>query len=354
MYRILAINLGSTSTKMAYYEDDICISSITENHPTGDIVKFPDIMDQFKYRKESVEKFLKFNGIEKSSLDAIVSRGGNTKPLESGVYRITNEMLIQQASGTYGRHACDLGSKIAYEMCGNSRVIPLVVDPPVTDEFDSIARLSGHPLFPRQSCFHALNHKATAKRYARENGLKYDELNLVVAHLGGGISVAPHKQGRMVDGDNALDGDGAFSTNRTGGLPAGALAKMCFSGEYTYEEVTKMINGEGGLVAYLGTSDVRAIEEKAKTDENAALCLDAMIYQVCKQIGAMSTVLSGDVDAILLTGGIANSKYVVQKIKDNCGFIAPIAVYPGENEMKSLARGALESLRGEEMIKELA
>lgn len=354
MYKILAINLGSTSTKMAYYEDEICVSSITEEHPTMEIVGFSDIMDQLQYRKESVEKFLKFNGIEKSSLDAIVSRGGNTKPLESGVYRINTEMLAQQASGEFGRHACDLGSKIAYEMCGNLKAIPLVVDPPVTDEFDSIARLSGHPLFPRQSCFHALNHKATAKRYARENGLKYEELNLIVAHLGGGISVAPHKNGRMVDGDNALDGDGVFSTNRSGALPAGALAKLCFSGEYTYEEVKKMINGEGGLVAYLGTSDVRAIEEKAKTDEEAALYLDAMIYQVSKQIGAMSTVLSGKVDAILLTGGIANSKYVVQKIKNSCEFIAPIVEYPGENEMESLARGALESLRGEERIKKLA
>lgn len=353
MFKILAINLGSTSTKMAYYEDDICINRVTEDHHTEDIVKFSDIMDQHQYRKEIVEKFLKENEIDKTSLDAIVSRGGHTKSLEGGVYRVNSEMLLQQASGMYGRHACDLGSKIAYEMCKDTKAIPLVVDTPVTDEFEPVARLTGHPLMTRHSRFHALSHKATAKRYARENGLSYNEINLIVAHLGGGISVAAHKNGRMIDGDNALDGDGTFSTNRTGALPVGELVKLCYSGEYTYDEVKRMLNGEGGLVAYLGTSDVRTVEKMAETDEKAALCLDAMIYQVCKEIGAMTTVLCGDVKAILLTGGIANSKYVVQKIKDRCAFIAPIVVFPGENEMESLARGALESLRGEETIREV-
>jgi butyrate kinase len=243
-------------------------------------------------------------------------------------------------------------SKIAFEMCKTTKAIPLIVDPPITDEFDLVARISGHPLIERRSSFHALSHKATAKRYARENGLKYDELSLVVVHLGGGISVSPHKNGRMIDGENALEGDGSFSTNRTGALPVGDLVRLCFSGKYTYNDVHKMLNGEGGLVAYLGTSDVKTVEENAKSDEKSALYLDAMIYQVCKQIGAMATVLSGKVDAILLTGGIAYSQSIVGKIEDRCGFIAPIVVYPGENEMESLARGTLEGLRGYEIIKE--
>lgn len=352
MYKILVINLGSTSTKIAYYEDEVCKVRTSVDHPIEETMKYSHFMEQNEYREKTIDKFMKENGIEKSSLDVIVSRGGHTRPLEGGVYQVNKEMLKQQASGLYGQHPCDLGSKIAYEMCETCNAVPLIVDPPITDEFEPIARLSGHPLIPRRSSFHALSHKATAKRYARENGFKYDELNLIVVHLGGGISVAPHTKGRMIDGDNGLEGDGPFSTNRTGALPVGDLVKLCFSGKYTYEDVHKMLNGNGGLVAYLGTSDVKTVEKNAETDEKSALCLDGMIYQVCKQIGAMSTVLSGDVDAILITGGIAYSNSIVQKIKDRCGFIAPVIVYPGENEMESLARGALESLRGQEPIRE--
>ena len=287
-------------------------------------------------------------------LDAIVSRGGHTHPLESGTYRINEEMLAQQASGQWGNHPSDLGSKIAYKMCQSCKAIPLIVDPPVTDEFEPIARLSGHPLIERRSCFHALSQKATAKKYARENGWNYEDLNLVIAHLGGGISVAPHKKGRMIDGENGLEGDGPFSTNRTGALPVGDLARLCFSGKYTYQEIIKMINGNGGLMAYMGTADVRVVEERARTDKQAALYLDAMIYQVCKQIGGMATVLCGDIDAILLTGGIAYSEYVVNKIKERCAKLAPIVVYPGENEMESLARGAVEGLSGVVPIREFS
>lgn len=354
MTKILAVNLGSTSTKIAYYEDEICVKSATIEHPASEIKAYFDVMEQYEYRKEVIEKFIKENNIDRNSLAAIVSRGGHTKPLEGGVYRINEEMLEQQASGLYGRHACDLGSKISYALCQSCQAIPLVVDPPVTDEFDPIARISGHPLLPRTSSFHALSHKATAKRYARENHLRYEQLNLIVVHLGGGISIAPHRNGRMIDGDNALDGDCVFSTNRTGALPVGALVKLCYSGEYSYEQMKKMLNGEGGLMAYLGNSNVRAIQEEAKTNEQTALYLDAMIYQICKQIGAMATVLKGEVNAILLTGGIAHSREIVEKIKDRCGFIAPIVVYPGENEMESLARGAYDAIRGEEAIKELS
>lgn len=352
MYKILALNLGSTSTKVAYYEDDVCKVKENIEHPASEIKEFSSFWEQDEYRTNIIEKFMKENGIEKDSLDVIVSRGGHTKPLEGGVYRVDEEMLEQQASGLYGQHPCDLGSKIAYRMTKTCKAVPLIVDPPITDEFEPVARLSGHPLIERRSSFHALSHKATAKRYARENGLKYEDLNLIVVHLGGGISVAPHKKGRMIDGDNGLEGDGPFSTNRTGALPVGDLVRLCFSGEYTYKEVIKMLNGNGGLMAYLGTADCREVEKNAETDEKARLCLDAMIYQVCKQIGAMASVLQGKVDAILVTGGIAYSKTIVQKIKDSVEFIAPIVVYPGENEMESLARGALEVLRGEDEIKE--
>jgi len=351
LYKILALNLGSTSTKVAYYEDDVCKVKENIDHPASEIKEFSSFWEQDEYRTNIIEKFMKENGIEKDSLDVIVSRGGHTKPLEGGVYRVDEEMLEQQASGLYGQHPCDLGSKIAYRMTKTCKAVPLIVDPPITDEFEPVARLSGHPLIERRSSFHALSHKATAKRYARENGLKYEDLNLIVVHLGGGISVAPHKKGRMIDGDNGLEGDGPFSTNRTGALPVGDLVRLCFSGEYTYKEVIKMLNGNGGLMAYLGTADCREVEKNAETDEKARLCLDAMIYQVCKQIGAMASVLQGKVDAILVTGGIAYSKTIVQKIKDSVEFIAPIVVYPGENEMESLSRGALEGIKCEETIR---
>ncbi|WP_313344352.1 butyrate kinase [Sedimentibacter sp.] len=352
MYKILVLNLGSTSTKIAYYEDEACIVKTNIEHPAEEIKQFNHFMEQNKYRENYIKKFMSENNVDINELDVIVSRGGHTKPLEGGVYRVCEEMLEQQASGLYGQHPCDLGSKIAYEMCETIKAVPLIVDPPVTDEFEPLARLSGHPIIERRSSFHALSHKATAKRYARENGLKYDELNLIVVHLGGGVSVAPHRKGRMIDGDNGLEGDGAYSTNRTGALPVGDLVKLCFSGKYTYKEVKKMINGNGGLMAYLGESDVKTIESNAKHDEKAALYLDGMVYQVCKNIGSCATVLCGKIDAILVTGGIAHSKSIVQKIKDRCEFIAPIVVYPGENEMESLARGAFEGLRGDEPVRD--
>lgn len=352
MHKILVLNLGSTSTKLSYYEDDKSVFKTNIEHPVSETRAFKSFMDQDQYRIDYIKKFMEENGIKPEELDAIVSRGGHTKPLVGGVYKVCPEMLEQQASGLYGLHPCDLGSKIAYELASQCKAIPLIVDPPITDEFEPLARLSGHPLINRRSSFHALSHKATAKRYARENNLRYEDLNLVVVHMGGGISVAPHKKGRMVDGDNGLEGDGAFSTNRSGALPVGDLVRLCFSGKYSYEQIHKMINGEGGLYAYLGESDVKTIAEMAKTDQKARVCLDAMVYQTCKAIGAQSAVLKGKVDAILITGGIAYNKEIIETIRDHCGFIAPIVVYPGENEMESLARGALEGLQGKTEIKD--
>lgn len=353
MYKILVLNFGSTSSKIAYYEDEVCVAKASIDHPASEIKQFSSFWEQDEYRSNAIDNFMKENKIEPDTLNVIVSRGGHTKPLEGGVYRVNEAMLAQQASGLYGQHPCDLGSKIAYRMCQTCQALPLIVDPPITDEFEPVARLSGHPLIERRSSFHALSHKATAKRYARENGLKYDELNLIVVHLGGGISVAPHKKGRMIDGDNGLEGDGAFSTNRTGALPVGDLIRLCYSGQYNYKEMIKMVNGNGGLMAYLGTADCREIENNAETDEKSRLCLAAMVYQVCKQIGAMAAVLQGEVNQILITGGIAFSAKIVQNIKDNVSFIAPVTVYPGENEMDSLARGALEGIRGIQPIRHI-
>lgn len=351
MYKILVINLGSTSTKVAFYEDEKCVVKNTLEHAAVDLQQIGDIMDQFDFRLRKIEDFMLINRIATTELDAVVSRGGQTKPLVSGIYEICPEMLAQQASGEYGRHPTDLGSKIAYQLA-KGKTVALVVDPPVTDEFEPYARLSGYLLINRKSSFHALSHKATAKRYAQENGLKYEDLNLVVVHLGGGISVAAHRKGQMIDGDNGLDGDGPFATNRTGGLPVGDLVKLCFSGRYTCEQILKMLNGLGGLVAYLGESDVKVVEERAKTDPTADLCLNAMIYQVCKSIGAQATVLEGKVDAILVTGGIAHSESIIEKIRRRCQYIAPMVVYPGENEMDALANGALAGLRNIEEVKD--
>ncbi|QDR81761.1 butyrate kinase [Sporomusa termitida] len=352
-YKILAINLGSTSTKLAYYEEDACKIKTALEHSVQDLSAFTDLMEQDGYRRAAIEKFLGDNGISVGELDAIASRGGHTKPLAGGVYQINETMLEQQASGLYGRHACDVGSKIAYNMAAGTRLLAVVVDPPVTDEFIDVARLSGHPGLPRQSRFHALNHRATGKRYARDKGKKYEDLNLIIAHMGGGITVAAHRCGKMIDATNGIDGDGPFSTNRTGGLPVGALVDLCFSGRYGHKEIKKMLNGEGGLTAYLKENDVRTIVAKAASDDYARLCLEGMNYQTCKEIAAMGAVLAGKVDAIIITGGIAHSKMITARMKDQLGFIAPVALYPGENEMDALALGALEALRGNEPLKSL-
>jgi len=350
-YKILTINLGSTSSKLAYYENEECKVKTTLDHSVQELSVFGDLMEQDGYRRAAIEKFLKDNDINVSELDAVASRGGHTKPLEGGVYKIDETMLEQQASGLYGRHACDVGSKIAYKMTEGTNILPVVVDPPVTDEFIEEARLSGHPELPRESRFHALNHRATGKRFARDNGKKYEDLNLIIAHMGGGITVAAHRKGKMIDATNGIDGDGPFSTNRTGGLPVGALVNLCFSGRYSHKEIKKMLNGEGGLTAYLKENDVRTVEEKAATDDYFALCLEGMIYQTCKEIAAMGAVLEGKVDAVVITGGIANSKKITARMKERIGFVAPIILYPGENEMDALALGALEVMQGNEPLK---
>lgn len=353
MKKIVAINLGSTSTKIAYYEDETCIFKENINHPTEELKKFAKIWDQQEYRKNVIELFLKEKGIQISELDAMVTRGGHTIPIEGGTYRVNDVMLEMSASEKYGNHATDLGLKLVKDFSQYGPQ-PFTVDPPVTDEFEPLARYSGIPFMKRRSSFHILNHRAVGQQYAKDKGIPYEDMNLVVVHMGGGISIAAHKKGKLVDGNNALDGDGPFSTNRCGTVPVGELAKLCFSGEYTYDEVRKLLNGNSGLVAYTGTADVKTIQERAAAgDSVCAESLDAMCYQVAKEIGAYATVVCGKVDAILLTGGIAYSDLIVNKLKERVEFIAPVIAYPGEYEMQSLALNTLGALNGTVEIKEI-
>lgn len=347
MYRILAINLGSTSSKVAYYQDETCLIKENIEHPVAELSCFQNILDQQDYRRASIEEFLCKNTIDPLSLDAVVSRGGHTHPISGGVYKINDIMLSEIQSGNFGRHACDIGVFIADSMAKQSGAEAFVVDPPVTDEFKPLARYSGLPELPRRSSFHALNQRAVAHKYAKQVGTPYEDLNLIVVHMGGGISVAAHQHGKMVDANNALTGDGPFSTNRTGGLPVGALVDLCFSGMYTKQEVKARINGKGGMIAYLGENDVKTVEAKALAgDKKYKECLDAMLYQTAKEIGASSAVLMGSVDAILLTGGIAHSQYVVRYLEDMVSYLGPLFVYPGEHEMEALAFGAYGVLNG--------
>jgi len=352
-YKLLIINPGSTSTKIAVYSDEKEVFVKTLRHSSEEIDKFKDIADQQGFRTEVILKILQDNKIDINEMDAIVGRGGLLKPIVSGTYNVNDAMIQDIKDTVQGEHASNLGAVIANEIAAQIGKPAYIVDPVVVDEMEDLARLSGIPELPRKSIFHALNQKAVAKRYAKENSKKYEDINLIVAHMGGGVSVGAHKKGRIVDINNALDGDGAFSPERSGGVPSGDLARMCFSGKYTLQEILKKITGKGGFVAYLNTNDARVVEEAAlKGDPKAKLVHDAMGYQVAKDIGGAAAVLDGQVDAIILTGGMAYGKPMVDLIKQKVSFIAPVIVYPGEDEMLALAQGVLRVLNGEEEVKE--
>jgi butyrate kinase len=347
--KVLAINPGSTSTKIAVFRGTKSIFLKNIKHSSEDIRKFPKIADQFEFRKEIILKELREAEIDINKISAVVGRGGLINPIESGVYEVNEKMKDDIKSCRMGEHASNLGALIADDI---ARSLPhakaYIADPVVVDELQDVARVAGHPLFKRVSIFHALNQKAIARAHAKSLDRKYEELNLIVAHLGGGISVGAHHKGRVIDVNNALDGDGPFSPERAGTLPAGQLAKLCFSGQYTYDEVKKMITGQGGLVAHAGTNDAYEVEMKAKAgDPKSILLQSAMAYNIGKAIGAMIAVLKGKVDAIILTGGIAHNPDLVDYVKDMVGFAAPVAVYPGEDEMQALAMNGLMVLRGE-------
>ena len=351
-YKILIINPGSTSTKIGVYEDENQLMEETLRHSTEEIAQYNTIYDQKDFRKNVILDVLKEKGVNLEDIDVVVGRGGLLKPIPGGTYATTPELLEDLKIGKQGQHASNLGGILASEIAAQINVPSYIVDPVVVDELQDVARLSGHPLFPRISIFHALNQKAVAKRYAKESGKAYEDLNLIVVHMGGGVSVGAHKNGQIIDVANALDGDGPFSPERSGGLPSGSLMKLCFSGKYTQAEVSKMINGNGGFNAYVGTNDMRDLVKMAATDEKAKLVMDAFHYQIEKEIGAMSVVLGGKVDAIILTGGIAYNAITQETIKEATEWIAPITVYPGEDELLALAQGALRVMNGEESAKE--
>ncbi len=350
--RILAINPGSTSTKIAVFDDDSSVFNTTIKHEAEEVQRFERIFDQYAFRREAIEKTLESEDISLDSLDGVVGRGGMLKPLESGTYLVDDGMVDFVKRAARGEHASNLGCVIAKEIADEQNIKSFIVDPVAVDEMEDIARYTGMPEIKRQSLFHALNQKAVSRKAARELGKDYQDLNLIVAHLGGGISVGAHRKGRVIDVNNALDGDGPMSPERSGSVPLGPLYKMCFSGKYTLKEIKRKNYGEGGLVAYLGTNDGAEIAQRIKSgDKRATFIFEVMCYQIAKEIGSAAAVLKGDVDAIILTGGLARDEYLVEFIKERVGFIGKLLVYPGEDEMEALALGALRVLKGEEQPK---
>ena len=345
----LIINPGSTSTKIGVFEDETLLFEETLRHSTEEIAQYASIVDQKDFRKEIIVNLLKEKNFDINSLNMVVGRGGMLKPIPGGTYAVSDDLLEDLKIGKQGQHASNLGGILAKEIGDSIGVPSYIVDPVVVDELDAISRYSGVPELPRTSVFHALNQKAVAKRYAKEQGKDYASLNLVVVHMGGGVSVGAHKQGKVVDVFNALDGDGAFSPERAGAVPSGALIKLCFSGQYTEKEVYKKICGNGGFNAYCNTNDMRDVDKMVEAgDAKAKEVRDAFIRQVAKDIGSMACVLEGKVDQIIVTGGIAYDKAVVEGLKTQAGWIAPMTIYPGEDELLALVQGGLRVLNGEE------
>ncbi|MEY8255280.1 butyrate kinase [Clostridium perfringens] len=351
-YKLLIINPGSTSTKIGVYEGEKEILEETLRHSAEEILKYDTIFDQLDFRKEVILKVLKEKGIDINELDAVVGRGGMLKPIEGGTYEVNESMVEDLKIGVQGPHASNLGGILSNEIAKEIGKRAFIVDPVVVDEMEDVARLSGVPELPRKSKFHALNQKAVAKRYAKEHNTSYEDVNLIVVHMGGGVSVGAHRKGRVIDVNNALDGDGPFSPERAGGVPSGELLEMCFSGKYSKEEVYKKLVGKGGFVAYANTNDARdLIKLSQEGDEKGSLIFNAFIYQIAKEIGSMAVVLDGEVDAIVLTGGIAYSDYVTNAINKKVKWIAPMVVYGGEDELLALAQGAIRVLDGVEEAK---
>lgn len=345
-YKVLAINPGSTSTKIALYDDERPLLEVTLRHKTEEIAQFPDIINQLDWRRGLILTALREKEFDIKQLAAVIGRGGLIRPIPAGVYEVNSRMRYDLRNAQM-KHACNLGGLLAAQIAHTAGVKAYIADPPVVDEMDDAARITGMPMCPRKPIFHALNQKATACLHCDRAGLVYEQANLIVAHMGGGISVAAHKQGRIVDVNNALDGDGPFAPDRAGSIPSSELIKVCFSGQYTREELLKFVSSKGGLVAYLGTNSVMEVMGRiAEGDQRAQKVLDAMCYNIAKQIGAMAAALSGRVDGILLTGGIAYNEPVTDYLRDRCGFIAPVTVYPGENELEALVANALVVLRG--------
>jgi butyrate kinase len=351
-YKILVVNPGSTSTKVALFSNEQLLFEKKIEHSNEELSIFHKIIDQYEFRLEIILNFLKEKGIDYSTIDAVVGRGGLLKPIASGTYRVNEKMLEDLHKGVSGEHASNLGGILASGIAKKLSIPAYLVDPVVINEMKPIARISGMPEIPRVSILHALNQKAVARKAALDLGKKYEKANFVIAHLGGGISVGVHCKGKVIDVNNALNGEGPFTPERSGGVPVGALVELCFSGKFTKDEIMKKIKGKGGLVAYLNTNDVREVLNRIKQgDKKAKLILEAMAYQVAKEIGAGATVLKGQIDAIILTGGIAYANEFINMVKDRISFLSLVMIYPGEEEMLALCNGALRVLKGEEVEK---
>jgi len=333
--KILTINTGSTSTKIALFEGENKIFSHNENHKLEELDKLNGFEDEVNFRKRRITEVLKDQDIK--NIDLFMCRGGLIHPVESGVYQV-NEKMLDDLKNASKQHASNLAAVVGYRLSQKKDNV-FIADPVVVDEMQDIARYSGHKDFERISIFHALNQKAVARRYAEKSGKEYENLNLIVAHLGGGVSIGAHRKGKVIDVNQALDGEGPFSPERSGTLPMGELLNKAFSGQFTHNEMKKMIVGEGGVVSYLGTNNLKEIENNLNSTSKEVL--EAMAYQIAKYIGEMAVVLSGKIDAIILTGGVAYSKLITDEIKKRVSFLAPVEIYPGEDEMKALAYNGL-------------
>ena len=346
-YKVLAINPGSTSTKVALYDEERPLLDLTLRHTTEELTRFTDIIDQLDWRRGLILSALREKSFDIKELSAVIGRGGLIRPIPAGVYEVNSRMRYDLRNAQM-KHACNLGGLLAAQIAHMAGVKAYIADPPVVDEMDDVARITGMPMCPRKPIFHALNQKATARLHCDRAGLVYEQANLIVAHMGGGISVSAHCKGRVIDTNNALDGDGPIAPERAGTVPAGALVNLCFSGKYSQRDVLKMLAGKGGLVAHLNQNSVQQIcIDIEKGDQKSKAVLDAMSYSIAKEIGAMAAVLKGQVDAILLTGGVAYNEPVNDVIREHCSFLAPIFIYPGEDEMGALMLNALSVLRGE-------
>ncbi|WP_235589060.1 butyrate kinase [Tepidibacillus decaturensis] len=355
IFRLLVINPGSTSTKIALYDNEKSVFEETLRHDLDELKQFNKVIDQYDFRKNMILETLHNQGINLTKLNAVVGRGGLLKPIPGGTYLVNEHMVKDLKDARYGEHASNLGAMIAYEISKQLNIAAYIVDPVVVDELQAIARISGMPEIKRRSIFHALNQKAVARKVATELNLTYESANFVVCHMGGGITVGAHHHGKVIDVNNGLDGEGPFSPERTGSLPVGDLLSLGFSGQFTQEELKKKISGQGGVVAYLGTNSMVDVEKMiTNANEKAKLVWDAMIYQIAKEIGASSAALKGKVDAIILTGGIAYSKTFIDQLVEYIAWIAPVKILPGENELQALAEGGLRVLRGHEQVKEYA
>lgn len=347
--RLLIINPGSTSTKIGVYDGENIKFEETLRHNVEELASYKKIYDQYEFRKKIIIESLEENNIPLGSLDGVVGRGGLLRPIEGGTYEVNEKMLKDLKEGYSGEHASNLGGILAHEIAMEIGKRAFIVDPVVVDEMQDLARISGLKGIDRKSIFHALNQKAVARRHADRLGKRYEDLNLILVHLGGGVSVGVHEKGRVIDVANALDGEGPFSPERSGSLPVGDIVRLAYSGKYSHEEMKKMLTGNGGMVSYLATNDGREVSNRVKEgDKYAKLIYQGMAYQVAKEIGACGVVLNGKIDGIVLTGGIAYDEEFTGWIREKVEFLGEVTVYPGEDELRALAEGGLRVLRGEE------